>query len=131
MSLLSNIPASGSHQGKLWGETQLVFCYNGVECHNLSIVKSGYCSIHKHESKWNRFLVISGMLEVNQWSINTTNMSSPPDKTVLEAGEICDVPPGIFHQFKALYESQVMEMYWTVLDTDDIARLTVGGVENQ
>jgi len=128
--MLYNTPSSGSHQGKLWGETQLIFCYNGVECHNLTIVENGFCSIHKHENKWNRFLVVSGLLEVKQWQLNVADMSAPPDTTVLKPGEICDVPPGAFHQFNALEQSFVIEMYWTVLDIDDIARLTTGGVKN-
>ena len=125
----ANVPISGTHQGKLWGQTQLVFCYNGIECHNLVIVKNGFCSIHKHVNKWNRFLIVTGTLEVAQWGTDEESTNSRSDITVLKPGEICDVPPGVYHQFTATEDSCVIEMYWTVLDGEDISRLTKGGIK--
>ncbi|KKN88385.1 hypothetical protein LCGC14_0249480 [marine sediment metagenome] len=122
-----SIPPIGPKQGKIWGATQLLFAYNSVECHLIGISKSGFCSKHTHEYKWNRFVVVRGSLTIESY----LNPDSP-DETVLMPGQITDIPPGVPHRFKASTEDCIaLEFYWVVLEPLDIDRGgTVGGVKD-
>lgn len=118
------MPYQGSLQGKIWGNTRLLFGMNGVEAHFINVVKGGYCSSHFHKFKWNRFVVLSGKLEV------TVVYDGINDITVLECGFSTDIPPGVVHKFRALEDTKCLEFYWTELDQHDIDRRgTVGGVD--
>jgi len=117
------MPDFGPSSGKVWGTTQLGFRLNGCESHFLSIAKGGYCSKHIHKSKWNRFHVLTGKLNVDIYQDD-----NHIDSTILTPGQFTDVPPGCRHCFHALEDSIVMEYYWTLLDPEDIERYgTTGG----
>ncbi len=118
-----NIPPIGSRQGKVWGITQLLFAFNGIECHRIHAIKGGYCSKHSHKHKWNRFIVLSGQLVVRLF-----HGLGKIDETILASGHVTDVPPGVLHQFEALEDTEALEIYWTVLEADDIDRESEGGV---
>ena len=123
-----NIPPIGPRQGKLWGVTQLVFAYNGVEAHSIDVKSGGFCSRHDHVAKWNRFIVTKGRLLVR---IFQKNGESIQDETIIGPGQITDVPPGVQHQFEALEDTNAIEFYWTVLDAGDIDRHgTEGGIND-
>ena len=111
-------------QGKIWGNTQLLFNKSNVEIHRLIINKGGYCSKHKHKHKYNMFFVESGIIEVHV----EKNDYHLIDTTVLTAGDITIVKPGEYHWFKGLNTGVVYEIYWTELDSNDIDRETIGGV---
>ena len=51
--------------GKVWGETELVLQTPFVEFHRIWVHQGGFCSLHKHEHKWNMFYVTSGELAVH------------------------------------------------------------------
>lgn len=122
-----SIPPVGPTAGKIWGKTQLVFATDTVEVHTLSILKGGYSSRHSHQ-KWNRFQVISGRLIVRMFHDNGEDMV---DETTLTAGQITDVPPGVRHEFEALENCAVIEIYWVSLDASDINRHgTQGGLKD-
>jgi len=106
----------GSRQGKVWGTTQLSFRLNGIEAHLISVKQGGYCSLHYHHTKWNRFLVVSGQLRV------TVRSEDMEDITVLNPGDITDIPPLVNHWFEALEDCQAVEFYWCELDPNDIER---------
>jgi mannose-6-phosphate isomerase-like protein (cupin superfamily) len=53
-----------------------------------------------------------------------------PDEITLTSGMCTDVPPGVWHRFEALEDSDTIEIYWVVLDDNDIERRTVGGITN-
>ena len=108
--------------GKIWGKTEALFSRNNVEIHRIEIEKGGYCSKHKHEHKWNMFYVESGELEVIVWKDGGAH-----DSTVLISGDNNAVPPGEFHQFRAITDVIAYEVYWTELGADDIVRETIGG----
>jgi mannose-6-phosphate isomerase-like protein (cupin superfamily) len=116
-------PSIGPIQGKVWGDTRMVFAWNGTSAHLIHIVKGGFCSRHSHKHRWNRFIVLRGCIAVRIWR------DGIPDESFLRAGGVSDVPPGVRHQFEALEESEVIEMYWTVLDEEDIDRHdSMGGI---
>jgi mannose-6-phosphate isomerase-like protein (cupin superfamily) len=120
-----NIPPVGPRQGKVWGTTQLVFAFNSTEAHYIQCVAGGYCSRHKHEHKWNRFLVLSGALTVRIF-----RDGGGVDETELTAGQTTDVPPGVEHQFEADEPTTAVEFYWVPLEPLDIERITLGGLND-
>jgi mannose-6-phosphate isomerase-like protein (cupin superfamily) len=86
----------GSVCGKIWGTTKCLFTDSISEVHYLEIVQGGFCSKHKHVKKWNRFVVLSGTLQIIIYKDNNE------DVTTLTKGMITDVQPEIYHRFKAL-----------------------------
>lgn len=110
-------------QGKVWGNTVELFNRNNVEIHRIEVVPGGYCSEHKHDSKYNAFYVESGQLVVKVWK-SDYNLT---DETVVNSGELTIVPPGEFHQFSTDCETVAYEIYWVEL-TKDIERRNEGGV---
>jgi len=111
-------------QGKVWGETEEIFNNGIVSIHYLKIKKGGYCSEHYHRCKSNIFFVIKGNLEIDIWTKD--NMK---DITVVWPGENCEIPPGVYHRFRALTDVECLEIYEVKLKEPDIERRTVGGVE--
>lgn len=122
---MSHKTLCGAIQAKFWGYTQCIFVGDTSETHYLSINKGGYCSEHKHSYKWNRFFLVSGRLKVIIYKNNGE------DETILEPGHFTDVPPGEYHKFEALEDSQCLEVYWTnSLDIHDIQRKNIGGMKD-
>lgn len=115
-------PTIGPIQGKAWGATQSIFNLHSVEVNRLSPIFRGYCSEHRHAYKSSRFFVLRGKLKITIFSEDI------PDETVLFAGMCTDVPPGVWHKFEALEDSDAIEIYWVVLDANDIERRTKGGI---
>ena len=108
--------------GKAWGVTEALFNRNNVEMHRIEVDAGGFCSKHKHEHKWNMFYVEIGELEILTWKDGGVI-----DCTVLKPGDNAAVPPGEFHQFRAITDVIAYEIYWVDLHADDIVRETVGG----
>jgi len=118
-----NIPPIGPRQGKIWGKTQLVFAHNSTETHIIEAKKGFRCSCHSHKFKWNRFVVISGKLEVRVYQDDKV-----VDITTLGPWQVTDVPPGTQHEFAAMEDTTAVELYWVTLDAQDIDRHgTIGG----
>jgi len=111
-------------QGKVWGTTDDFFANAIVSAHYLEIKKGGYCSKHKHQHKYNQFYVISGKLEITIWRDRGLK-----DTTILEEGDSSAVPPGFYHKFRALEETQCVEIYQVILQEPDIERCDHGGIE--
>ena len=109
-----NIPPIGPWQGKCWGRTRLLFTHNSTELHLIE-AKPGYrCSRHYHSQKWNRFVVVSGSLNVRIFHDDEI------DETIVMPGQVTDVPPGVQHEFEALEYTVAIECYWVTLDPQDI-----------
>ena len=109
--------------GKFWGSTSPLFCKNNVEIHRLEGVRGGYSSKHRHHAKYNMFILESGSLRIVTWK----DASGLPDTTVLEPGDTCTVPPGLYHRFEVVAPCVAYEVYWTELRPDDIERADHGG----
>lgn len=108
---------------KFWGNTELIWSGSNVEIHRIEVLKGGFCSEHKHETKYNMFYVENGELEISIWNDNGII-----DNTVIRNGESTSVSPGIFHKFMALSDTIAYEIYYTELNNTDIIRRTVGGM---
>jgi mannose-6-phosphate isomerase-like protein (cupin superfamily) len=109
-------------QGKIWGYTQELFTKNNVSIHRIKINKDSCCSKHYHQHKHNIFYVESGKILVKEWKREYDLL----DETVLEAGQMCSVPPMNYHKFVGLEDSVVYEIYYVDLDNTDIIREDVG-----
>ena len=112
-------------QAKVWGVTQTVWKGANAEVHRISVNKGGYCSIHKHNHKYNMFYVEMGLLQIDRWD-NNTEINS----TILGKNESTIVEPGLYHKFKALENTIAYEIYWVEL-TEDIIRKKWGGSDEK
>lgn len=118
-------PSIGSFQSKVWGHTQLAFGVPGMEAHVISVKRGGYCSRHRHEWKWNRFLVLEGELIVRLYTEH-----DKADETLVGPGQVSDVPPRTWHQFEAKTDVLAVEFYWLPsVDPEDIERQDHGGMK--
>jgi quercetin dioxygenase-like cupin family protein len=112
-----------SRQGKIWGETTEIFKTENVTAHYLKIKAGGYCSEHRHTKKTNLFFVISGELQITIWKDPKIM-----DTTILEPGQISEIPAGVYHKFNALSDCECIEIYQAKLQGPDIDRRTRGGL---
>tara|TARA_B100000959_G_C14926859_1_gene601869 strand:- start:406 stop:750 length:345 start_codon:yes stop_codon:yes gene_type:complete len=110
-------------QGKVWGNTQPLFCKNNVEIHRIETREGGYCSKHKHEHKYNAFYVESGKLKITAWK----NDYDLVDETIVSTNQITTCPPQEYHMFEALEDTVAYEIYWVELSENDIQRENCGG----
>lgn len=108
--------------GKVWGETRCLFSTHALEVHRIEVRAHGYCSVHRHEHKWNGFYVERGELLVKVWQLSGTL-----DETRLGPGDTMQVPPGVKHQFVALSDVLAFEVYGLDPLAPDIIRDSVGG----
>jgi quercetin dioxygenase-like cupin family protein len=113
-------------EGKVWGETDCIFSSESVSVHFLVIKKGGYSSKHRHVIKGNVFHVLRGSLVVREWSSDLPN--AIVDETILRAGQKTLVGPTRWHQFEALEDSEIIEVYGAFLSEPDIEREGHGGV---
>lgn len=112
--------------GKVWGVTEQLLATPGLEVHRVRIKKGGYCSTHKHNRKWNAFIVLDGTLTVEV----VQDAYALTDRTYLERGELMTVRPGALHRFKAEHGDVVaLELYYPDVLGEDIDRQDVGGRE--
>lgn len=112
-------------EGKVWGSTEPILQSPAIEIHRIKVNKDGYCSQHKHQSKINAFYVVSGELEIERWKDYGLC-----DSTRLKAGDLSIVPAGEQHRFKAMKNTEALEIYWAELNHNDIQRTNVGGVSD-
>lgn len=111
--------------GKVWGLTQLLEANGVLEFHRIQVNAGGTCSKHRHRFKWNGFYVERGSLEISVWKQDYELV----DRTVLGAGDFTKIPPGEYHQFRALDETVAFEIYWAEFDHNDIDRETQGYIQ--
>lgn len=110
-------------QGKAWGQSQLIWHGANVELHRIDVNQNGYCSVHRHQSKHNLFYVLSGALEIKVWQ----KAYELVDVTILRPGQTTTVSPGLLHQFRGLFATEALELYFVELRGDDIERESCGG----
>ena len=112
-------------EGKIWGSTATVFKGNNVQVNRITGIEGSHCSKHKHDHKFNMFFVEKGQLLVKVWKSDYKLV----DETTLAALESTTVKPGEYHRFEVVGKDTVAyEIYWTELDSEDIAREDHGGI---
>jgi len=102
---------------KSWGETNLVFDNSTVHVYMAHVNKKGYSSKHYHKYKKNLLFVHSGSLLIRRWVDNEQII-----ETLLKKGESIVIPNEQWHQFIAQEDTDLLEIYYTVLDHEDIIR---------
>ncbi|NBX73485.1 MAG: hypothetical protein EBQ89_04215 [Alphaproteobacteria bacterium] len=102
--------------GKIWGFISKIFSNDNLSIDRIEIINNQKCSKHLHEYKYNMFFVESGKIVVHRWENN--NLIS----TVLNQYDTIIISPNIYHQFEALENSIVYEIYYTKLNDNDIIR---------
>ncbi len=125
----------GVRVNKIWGTTELVQKNPACEMHNIHVVEGGFCSIHRHKTKFNLFLVLRGELRVITYpharldaAGNLLTLNAPETWIIRPEGSHA-VPPGIFHQFASPTGAHAIELYWSQYDADDIERISEGGID--
>lgn len=116
---------------KVWGRTRLIMRGQNFEIHELQVKPGGYCSRHRHKKR-NLFHVMSGVLTIEIFG----NGDKPTDIPTWSGNHIgddqCEIAAGDWHRFKAAADgegAECIEVYWTLLLSDDIERADVGGLE--
>jgi mannose-6-phosphate isomerase-like protein (cupin superfamily) len=112
----------------VWGYTEAMLLNPMVQVHRLSIKPDAWCSRHRHRHRHNAFIVVSGVLH-----ITVEREGGLTDETVLNAGEMTTVDPGLFHRFRTGPEGcECFEVYYPpVLAGEDIERTGQGGSREQ
>jgi len=113
---------------KVWGRTRHILATDDVSIWDLDVLAGGYCSKHRHATRANLFVVVSGTVDVEMWFPN-----GKPTVWRLTAGAkaVLRVPAGVWHRFTAVEASRLVEMYMPdggALDEADIEREDVGGL---
>lgn len=110
---------------KFWGETREIIHTPYYAKHELKLIKGGYCSLHYHRQRANRFIVKSGKVEIITWfgPIYQSQIIGP-DNTIVVASLVA-------HLFFVHADSEMDEEYYPdrggEVTRDDIVRLMEGG----
>jgi hypothetical protein len=112
-------------QDKVWGRTRAAFSNNLYSKHELETKAGGFCSLHYHSHRCNRFTIIAGQIEIVEFYGPSVR------RQVLTDGNTFDVPSLVPHLFVSLADSSLIEEYYPdrggVVSDDDIVRLITGG----
>lgn len=112
-------------EGKVWGTTEQILNTPLVEIHRLQVLPNAHCSWHKHNAKWNAFMLLSGSMAIERRKKEYALV----DRTELRAGDLCTVPPGEIHRFVTGADRAIaVEIYYPQVLTPDIEREDVGGI---
>lgn len=118
---------------KPWGERYSVHLSPSCQVDLLEIKKGGYSSRHHHDYKWNRFFVLSGELQIRVFHA-PESVSENKLHTGYLIGDGCktrkfDIKPGVIHEFEAITEVKLLEVYFSVCSEKDIVRKNGGGLK--
>lgn len=102
---------------KIWGERWLIRVDSTHAVSYLRVNKGMRCSWHKHQTKWNLFVVLSGQIGIK----------TEEGTMVLGPGETAQIRPGVAHEFYADTDSEIIEEMFVTYDDEDIERFKPGG----
>lgn len=111
---------------KVWGLTRELVHSDLYSKHELKVKAGGYCSLHYHVGKANRFHVIDATIAVIE-------MYGPVvKKYMLGPDNVHDVPSLVPHLFCVYKSGTVFEEYYpdrgATVSRDDITRIVEGGL---
>jgi len=110
---------------KVWGKTRELIDTPFYSKHELQLIAKTYCSLHYHQHRANKFLVVSGQVEIiEMYGPHVVRTLLGPDNTH-------DVPSLVTHMFVVHKAGSMIEEYYgdrggQVL-CDDIIRIVEGG----
>lgn len=123
---LPKVPLYGRNV-KLWGWTQTVALTDKIHVANAFIMTGGFSSKHYHDNLWNRFVIVDGILQIEIYR------NDKQEIVKLDAGDVLDVEPKLWHRMKSIEETKLIEIYWPqegCLDPEDIVREDQGGLSS-
>jgi len=109
-----------SNNDKIWGKKYNLFTSDKVIIDMLYLKANTFCSSHTHKTKYNRFIGVSGKVEIS------TIFASK----ILKKDDIFEVEPNIKHRFKVLTNAIMIEISYVLkgkIKEDDIIRESLGG----
>jgi len=101
---------------KIWGERWLIRQDSTHATSYLKLKAKTRCSWHKHQAKWNKFVVIRGKVGIK----------TEFGETILGTGNEFTVGPGVYHEFKVYEDSEMIEEMFVLYDEGDIERQNLG-----
>ena len=105
---------------KEWGTTERILNTPFVEAHKIIVSPQGKCSWHKHDRKYNAFIVITGSLY----------LYVKKDCFEITQGAFLAIPYGVPHQFQAGKDGVVaIELYYPAELSEDIVRYSIEELE--
>lgn len=111
---------------KVWGKTRHLFCTPHAAMSHLIVEKGSWCSKHTHRERANVFWCLSALVEIEEWELNGDILV-----TLLEPGDVYEVPSGVPHRFRVLEDGEMIEVYYAdrggIVSIDDIDREELGG----
>lgn len=113
---------------KVWGQTKEVISTSCYSYHELLVNAGGYCSIHYHKERANKFRIINGKIEIIQF------YGPKIERTMLGNDQTYEVPSLVPHMFVVHKSGRMVEEYYPdrcgYVTNDDIIRLVEGGIED-
>ena len=105
---------------KVWGIRKRLLLTDTTEIDLVTVKKDCFCSLHFHKEKINKFVVLSGKIQI---------LSEYGD-TILKTGEEFEIRPSLKHRFFAIEDSTMIELAYVEkgkIDANDIVRIKQGG----
>lgn len=105
---------------KIWGERRRIHIDDKNEIDLLYLKRNTFCSTHNHDTKINKFYVVSGCVRIE----------TEFGKSVLTANQSWVARPPLKHRFFAEVDSVMIEIAYVeegTIDPDDILRISQGG----
>lgn len=106
---------------KIWGTRRRILLTDNSEIDLLYLKKNSFCSTHSHKQKLNKFVVISGKIEIQ------TEFATQ----ILQAKQSFTVKPPLTHRFLVLEDAIIIELAYTSknikINPHDIIRISQGG----
>ncbi len=105
---------------KIWGTRSRILLNDYNEVDLLHLKKDTFCSKHTHIDKINRFILVSGKVEIQ------TELGNK----ILLPNDEWTIHPPLKHRFVVLEDSIMIEIAWVIQGTineNDINRESLGG----
>lgn len=113
---------------KIWGRTRELVDSSFYSKYELDVLQGGYCSLHYHKNRANRFIIIDARIEIVEFYGPTYK------RIILSNDQTYDVPSLVPHLFIAGKAGKLIEEYYPDrggrVERDDIIRLTEGGISH-
>jgi mannose-6-phosphate isomerase-like protein (cupin superfamily) len=107
---------------KIWGERWVLRRDSTHEVSYLKVRKGYRCSWHKHQQKYNLFVVLEGVLKVKVEELGEIR------ETFIGEGQSFTTKPGQWHEFEGVgVDNKVIEEMYVEYDKNDIERFKLGG----
>lgn len=103
---------------KVWGRNTEIFRNSSCSVNIIHCKTGTRCSWHVHNTKYNLFHVIEGLITIRTEHGNHD----------LTKGMSYLVHPGVRHEFRVMEESIAIEVMFVEYDPADIERFNVGGL---